>query len=145
MILRNFISLQAFIVYTEKSLRFEISFWSIWPKWNLHQSEFHYAWSDVNVDNKVASHQSQISSRSETGLSSLQDKISLRCEVTLYQSLMIYVTTSTTYYHVCVLRARLHEFLKWTQTGLKSQTALKCRSIYMAIHMEISLQQLSKQ
>ena len=34
---------------------------------------------------------------------------------------------------------------KWTQTGLKSQTALKCRSVYMAIYMEISLQQLSKQ
>ena len=34
---------------------------------------------------------------------------------------------------------------KWTQTGLKSQTTLKCRSAYMAIYMEISLQQLSKQ
>ena len=34
---------------------------------------------------------------------------------------------------------------KWTQTGLKSQTALKWRSVYMAIYMEISLQQLSKQ
>ena len=34
---------------------------------------------------------------------------------------------------------------KLTQTGLKSQTALKCRSIYMAIYMEISLRQLSKQ
>ena len=33
---------------------------------------------------------------------------------------------------------------KWIQTGLKSQTALKCRSVYMAIYMEISLQ-LSKQ
>ena len=32
-----------------------------------------------------------------------------------------------------------------TQTGLKSQTVLKCRSIYLAIYMEISLQQLSKQ
>ena len=34
---------------------------------------------------------------------------------------------------------------KWTQTGLKSQTALKYRSVYMAIYMEIWLQQLSKQ
>ena len=34
---------------------------------------------------------------------------------------------------------------KWTQTGLKSQTALKCRSIYMAIYIEISLGYLSKQ
>ena len=34
---------------------------------------------------------------------------------------------------------------KWTQTGLKSQTTLKCRSVYMAIYMEISLRQLSKQ
>ena len=29
--------------------------------------------------------------------------------------------------------------------GLKSQTALKCRSVYMAIYMEISLRQLCKQ
>ena len=34
---------------------------------------------------------------------------------------------------------------KCTQTGLKSQTALKCRSVYMTIYMEISLQQLPKQ
>ena len=32
-----------------------------------------------------------------------------------------------------------------TQTGLKSQTVLKCRSVYMAIYMDISLLQLSKQ
>ena len=31
------------------------------------------------------------------------------------------------------------------QTGLKSQTALKCRSVYMAIYIEISLRHLSKQ
>ena len=30
---------------------------------------------------------------------------------------------------------------KWTQTGLRSKTALKY-SVYMAIYMEISLQQL---
>ena len=37
------------------------------------------------------------------------------------------------------LRARLHEnHEKWTQTGLKSQTTLKCRSVYMAIYMEIT-------
>ena len=34
---------------------------------------------------------------------------------------------------------------KWTQTGFKSQTALKCRSIYMTIYIEIWLRQLSKQ
>ena len=34
---------------------------------------------------------------------------------------------------------------KWTQTVLKSQTALKCRSVYMAIYMETSLRQLSRQ
>ena len=34
---------------------------------------------------------------------------------------------------------------KWTQTGLKSQTALKCRSVYLAIYIEISLRHLSKQ
>ena len=32
-----------------------------------------------------------------------------------------------------------------SQTGLKSQTALKYCSVYMAIYMEISLWQLSKQ
>ena len=65
MTLRNFISLQAFIVYTEKSLRFEMWLWSIWPKWNLHQSEFHYAARDVNADNQVTSHRRPILSRSE--------------------------------------------------------------------------------
>ena len=34
---------------------------------------------------------------------------------------------------------------KWTQTALKSQTTLKCCSAYVAIYLEISLQQLSKQ
>ena len=43
MILRNFISPRAFTVYVENSLRFEISLQSIWPKWNLHRSDFHYA------------------------------------------------------------------------------------------------------
>ena len=28
--------------------------------WNLHWSEFHYAWSHVNSDNEVTSHQSEI-------------------------------------------------------------------------------------
>ena len=32
-----------------------------------------------------------------------------------------------------------------TETGLKSQTALRCRSVYMAIYIKISLRQLSKQ
>ena len=38
MILRSFISLRAFAVYMENSMRFEISLRSNWPKWNLHQS-----------------------------------------------------------------------------------------------------------
>ena len=57
MILRNFISLPAFTVYMENSLRFEISLRSNWPKWNLHRSEFHYTLSHVNADNEVTSHQ----------------------------------------------------------------------------------------
>ena len=65
MILGNFISLRAFTVYMENSLQFEISLRSIWPKWNLHRSEFHYARSHVNADNEVTSHQSEILSRSE--------------------------------------------------------------------------------
>ena len=71
MILRNYILQQAFTVYMENSLQFEISLWSIWPKWNLHRSEFHYARSHVNADNEVTSHWSEILPRSETGLSYL--------------------------------------------------------------------------
>ena len=36
-----------------------------WPKWNLHRSEFHFAWNHVNVNNKVTLHQSEILPRSE--------------------------------------------------------------------------------
>ena len=53
MILRNFISLQAFTVYMENSLQFEISLRSNW-------SEFHYARTHVNADNEVTSHRSEI-------------------------------------------------------------------------------------
>ena len=49
-ILHNFISLQAFTVYMENSMRFEISLRSKWPKWNLHRSQFHFAWPYVNTD-----------------------------------------------------------------------------------------------
>ena len=65
MTLRKFISLRAFTVYMENSLRFEISLRSIWPKWNLHRSEFHYARSHVSADNEVTSHRSEILSPSE--------------------------------------------------------------------------------
>ena len=65
MILRNFISLRAFTGYKENSLRFEITLRSIWPKWNLHQKEFHYARSHVNADSEVTSHRSEILPRSE--------------------------------------------------------------------------------
>ena len=65
MILRNFISLRAFTVYMEKSLGFDISLRSNWPKWDLHRSEFHYAQSHVNADNDVTSHRSKILPRSE--------------------------------------------------------------------------------
>ena len=34
---------------------------------------------------------------------------------------------------------------KWTQTGLKSQNALKCCSVYMAIYVKITLRQFFKQ
>ena len=40
MILRNFISLQAFNVYMENSLRFEISRRSMWPKWKYTEVSF---------------------------------------------------------------------------------------------------------
>ena len=51
MVLRSFISLRAFTVYMENSLRFEVS---------LHRGEFHYARSHVNADNEVTSHRSEI-------------------------------------------------------------------------------------
>ena len=72
MILRNFISLWAFTVYMENSLRFEISLRSNWPKWNLHRSDFHPARSYVNADNEVTLNRSEVLPRSETGLSSLR-------------------------------------------------------------------------
>ena len=65
MILRSFISLRAFTVYMENSLRFEISLRSNWPKWNLHWSEFHFAWTHVNAKNEVTLHRSEISPRSK--------------------------------------------------------------------------------
>ena len=60
MILRNFISLRAFTVYMENSLQFEISLWSIWPKWNLHQSEFHFDWTYVNTNDAITLHRHEI-------------------------------------------------------------------------------------
>ena len=65
MILCNFILLQAFTAYMENSLRFEISLWSNWPKWNMQQSEFHYTQSYVSADNEVNSHRSEILPQSE--------------------------------------------------------------------------------
>ena len=64
MILRNFISPRAFTVYMENSLQFEISLWSNWPKWNLHQSEFHFDWTYVNTNNEVTLHRREILPRS---------------------------------------------------------------------------------
>ena len=68
-ILRNFISLRAFTAYMENSLRFEISLPSNWPKWNLHRSEFHFAWTHVNANNEVTLHRSEIlpDVKSQTG------------------------------------------------------------------------------
>ena len=53
MILRNLILLRVFIVHMENSLRLEISLQSIWKKWNLHRSEFHFAWTHLNANNAV--------------------------------------------------------------------------------------------
>ena len=59
------ISLRAFIVYMEDSLRFEISLWSNQADWNLHQSEFHFALTHVNANDEVTLHRSEIFPRSE--------------------------------------------------------------------------------
>ena len=71
MILRNFISLRAFTVNIEISLRFEISL-----QFNLKfpRNEFYSAQSHVNADNEVTSHRSEILSavKSQTGLNSLR-------------------------------------------------------------------------
>ena len=80
MILRNFISLLAFTVYTEKSLWFEILLWSICTEVSCTTPEVMWMLimklprTEVKFYPKV---------KSRTGLSSLRDKISLRCEVTL--------------------------------------------------------------
>ena len=106
MILRNFISLRAFTVYMENSLRFEISLRSNWPKWNLHRSEFHSAWILVNNDNEVTSHQSEILSWSE---------ISNRFEFTLGTFTLD---------------------LKWTQTGLRFHFRIKFHfDVIISVHM----------
>ena len=65
LILRNFISLRAFTVYMKNSLQFEISLWSNWPKWHLHRSDFHSAWTQVNANNEIILHRSEILPRSE--------------------------------------------------------------------------------
>ena len=65
MILCNLILLRAFTVYMENSLWFEILLRSIWPQWNLHWSEFHFARSHVNADNELTFRQSKILPRSE--------------------------------------------------------------------------------
>ena len=72
MILRSFISLRAFTVYMENSLRFEVSLRSIWRKWNLHQSEFHYVRSHVNADMKLPHTEVKFYPEVQTGLSSLR-------------------------------------------------------------------------
>ena len=59
MILRNFVSLRAFTVYMENSLRFEISLRSSLPTWDLHRSEFLFAWIHVNANNEVTLHRSE--------------------------------------------------------------------------------------
>ena len=71
MILFNFISVQALTVYME-TLRFEIPLRSNWPKWYLHQCEFHFARSHVNADNEVTSYWSEFypQGKSQTSLSS---------------------------------------------------------------------------
>ena len=56
MILRNFISQRAFTVYVENSN---------WPKWNLHRSEFQFAWTHMNVNKKITLHRSEILPGSE--------------------------------------------------------------------------------
>ena len=51
--------------YMKNSLRFEISLRSNWPKWNLHRSEFHFAWTHMNTNNEVTLHRSEILPHSE--------------------------------------------------------------------------------
>ena len=59
MILHNFISLRSFSVYMENPLRFELSLRSNLPKWNLHRSDFHFAWTHVSTNNEVTLHRSE--------------------------------------------------------------------------------------
>ena len=72
--LRNFISLRAFTVYMKNSVQFEISLWSNWPKWHLHRSDFHSAWTHVNTNNEITITEVKFyrEVKSQTGLSSLR-------------------------------------------------------------------------
>ena len=54
--LRNFLSLRAFTVYMENSLRLAISL--IFT--NLHRSEFHFARGHVNADKEITLHRGEI-------------------------------------------------------------------------------------
>ena len=65
LILRNFVSLRTLTVYMENSLRYEISLRSNWTKWNLHRSEFHFAWGHVNGDKEVTLYRSEVLPRGE--------------------------------------------------------------------------------
>ena len=44
----------------ENSLRFEISLWSNWPKWNLRWSKLLFAWTHLNGNNEATLHRSEI-------------------------------------------------------------------------------------
>ena len=49
----------------ENSLQFALSLWSNWLRWNLHKSEFPFAWGYASADKKVTLYQSVILPQSE--------------------------------------------------------------------------------
>ena len=77
-----------YTVYMKNSLRFEISLQSISPKWNLHRSEFHLAWTHMNANNEVTLHWMKFypSVKSKIGLSSLRSHVNLLLVITVFRN-----------------------------------------------------------
>ena len=66
-------------------------------------------------------------------------------EICLYEKIRSDCSIAGEILRNTVPRSTFKWYVKWTQTGLKSETTLKCCSVYMTFYMDISLLQLSKQ
>ena len=100
MILRNFISLKVFIYYLHEKLTAVWKFTSVklievkLTEWNLHRSDFHFAWTHMNTNNEVTSHRSEILPQSE---------ISNRFETRSHVNVLLVVTVFRNFYRVAIM------------------------------------------